>query len=185
MAENNTQKIEGFEESTNRQQFITFTVQGREYGIDIMTIREIKGWTETTSLPNSPEYMRGVINLRGTIVPIMDLRARFNMGTTDARKTHVVMIVNIGERLMGVLVDGVSDILTVHGDEIRPVPDVDGTQHGDIIAGLVCLENRMVALLVLEKLFDKSIEFECTAEALEQVYEAAGQQEEVHAEQVA
>lgn len=140
-----------------RQQFITFTVQGYEYGIDIMSIREIKGWTETTSLPNSPHYMRGVINLRGTVVPIMDLRSRFGMGETDARKNHVVMIVNIGSRLMGILVDAVSDILTVETSEIRAVPEVDGSHHGDILKGLVSLENRMVGLLILEGLFDQSV----------------------------
>lgn len=140
-----------------RQQFITFTVQGYEYGIDIMSIREIKGWTETTSLPNSPHYMRGVINLRGTVVPIMDLRSRFGMGDTDAKKNHVVMIVTIGVRLMGILVDAVSDILTVETSAIRSVPEVDGSHHGDILKGLVSLENRMVGLLILEGLFDQSI----------------------------
>lgn len=148
-----------FEEVSTRQQFITFTVMGREYGIDIMSIREIKGWTETTSLPNSPSYMRGVINLRGTIVPIMDLRARFSMGATQASKNHVVMIVNVSDRLMGILVDSVSDILTVNSEEIRPVPEIDGSHHGDIISGLVSLEDRMVALLILDKLFDKELEF--------------------------
>ncbi len=148
------------EEQKVRQQFITFTVLGREYGIDIMSIREIKGWTETTTLPNSPSYMRGVINLRGTVVPIMDLRARFNMGQTDASKNHVVMIVNVGGRLMGVLVDSVSDILTINQDDIRAVPDVEGANHTEILKGLVSLENRMVALLTLEKLFDKNLQFD-------------------------
>lgn len=147
------------EEQKERQQFITFTVQKREYGIDIMSIREIKGWTATTTLPNSPPYVRGVINLRGTVVPIIDLRARFSMGDTEATKNHVVMIVNIGARLMGILVDGVSDILTIDQDEIRPVPEVEGSNHGEIIRGLVSLENRMVAILILEKLFDKNIDF--------------------------
>lgn len=157
--EHNTHDTAANEEQKQLQQFITFTVLGQEYGIDIMSIREIKGWTETTSLPNSPRYMRGVINLRGTVVPIMDLRARFNMGETETSKNHVVMIVTIGSRLMGILVDSVSDILTVDKNEIRAVPDVEGSHHGDILSGLVSLENRMVALLILEKLFDMSIIF--------------------------
>ena len=147
------------DENAGRRQFITFTVQGREYGVDIMSIREIKGWTETTSLPNSPDYMRGVINLRGTVVPILDLRARFNMGHTQTTKNHVVMIVQVGPRLMGVLVDSVSDILTINSSDIRAVPQMDGSNSGDVLSGLVSLETRMVGLLILENLFDKAIIF--------------------------
>ena len=151
------------EESREKLQFITFKVQGREYGIDIMSIREIKGWSETTPLPNSPEYMRGVINLRGTVVPILDLRARFHMGFTQTTKNHVVMIVSISNRLMGILVDSVSDILTIDNDEIRTVPTVDGSNSVDILSGLVSLEDRMVGLLIIDKLFDKSVAFSDTS----------------------
>src|SRR5512143_3161797 len=82
--------------SENVQQFITFTLGEEEYGIDIMVVREIKGWTETTMIPNSPAHVRGVINLRGIIVPIFDLRARFGMGLTETGKTHVVISVSLG-----------------------------------------------------------------------------------------
>lgn len=147
-----TPEVEG-----ERQQFITFTVNDQEYGVDIMSVREIKGWVETTHLPNTPNYMRGVINLRGAVVPILDLRNRFGMGRTNATKNHVVMIVNVESRIMGILVDAVSDILTISSGEIRPVPSID-QDNKSVLKGLVNLSDRMVALLVLEKLFDAHIE---------------------------
>lgn len=134
-------------------QFITFRVGDEEYGVDIMRVREIKGWSETTQLPNSPPYMRGVLNLRGTIVPIYDLRSRFGLGDTDATPTHVVVIVAVRDRLVGILVDAVSDILTVASTEIRPVPETDRRVDQTFLTGLVSNEGRMVALLALEHLF--------------------------------
>src|ERR1700759_4836176 len=107
------------------QQFLTFTVQGAEYGVDIMTVREIKGWTETTRLPNSPDYMRGVMNLRGLIIPIFDLRARFGKGLTQADVKNVVIILAVTGRNIGILVDSVSDILTVDPGEIKAAPEME------------------------------------------------------------
>lgn len=135
-------------------QFITFKVGDEEYGVDIMTVREIKGWTATTTLPNSASYMRGVLNLRGTIVPIYDLRSRFGHGTTSAGKTHVVVIVAVGGIIIGVLVDAVSDILTIAAADIRPVPETDRGVDQRFLTGLVTVQDRMVALLALERLFD-------------------------------
>ncbi len=164
------------EEQNIPQQFITFTVRGREYGINIMSIREIKGWTATTTLPNSPSYMRGVINLRGTVVPIMDLSERFQMGATQTGKNHVVMIVNISSRLMGILVDAVSDILTINQTDIRAVPPVEGSNHTEILSGLVSLEDRMVGLLILEKLFDKNLSFIEGSPAMDESFATANTQ---------
>ncbi|CAO5676516.1 MAG: Chemotaxis protein CheW [Holosporales bacterium] len=145
-------------QSEERSQFITFTVHDQEYGVDIMSVREIKGWTETTALPNTPIYVRGVVNLRGSVVPILDLRCRFGLGFTEATKNHVVMIVNVDNRIVGVLVDGVSDILTVSNNDVRPVPSIDNMENGSILKGIINLSDRMVALLILEKLFDHNIE---------------------------
>ena len=151
------------------QQFLTFTVQREEYGVDIMTVREIKGWTETTRLPNAPEFMRGVMNLRGLIIPIFDLRARLRQGVTEATPQHVVIILAVGERNIGLLVDTVSDILDVGADQIKPAPtevmegrDAQNNQdfrsttqvEAAFISGLISLENRMVVLLNVEHLFD-------------------------------
>lgn len=136
------------------RQFLTFTVEKEEYGVDIMTVREIKGWTETTRLPNAPEFMRGVMNLRGLIIPIFDLRTRFNRGLTEATAKHVVIILAVKERNIGLLVDTVSDILDAAADQIKPAPTADTQVDAAFISGLISLEDRMVVLLDVEHLFD-------------------------------
>lgn len=139
--------------SINTKQFITFTLGAEEYGIDIMVVREIKGWTNTTMIPNAPPHVRGVINLRGVIVPIFDLRARFGMGLTTPTKMHVVIIVAAGVRTIGLLVDTVSDIISVNPKAIRPVPDMGVSTDDQFLDGLVALEDRMVTLVSLAGLF--------------------------------
>ncbi|MGE5545526.1 MAG: chemotaxis protein CheW [Solirubrobacterales bacterium] len=145
------------------RQFITFTIGAEEYGIDIMAIREIKGWTASTELPNTPAYLRGVINLRGAIVPILDLRARFGGDRTEASARNVIIVVAVGTRVAGILADAVADILTVSVEDIRPVPQIDHGHADDFLTGLVTVEGRMVALLDLDHVFD----FEEMAEATE------------------
>jgi purine-binding chemotaxis protein CheW len=137
----------------NAHQFITFTLGPEEYGIDIMVVREIKGWTDTTMIPNAPSHVRGVINLRGVIVPIFDLRARFGMGLTVATRMHVVIIVATGTRTIGLLVDTVSDIISVDPKAIRPVPEMGLPSEDQFLEGLVAMENRMVTLVSLAGLF--------------------------------
>lgn len=137
-------------------QFITFRIGKEEYGVDIMAVREIKGWAPATRLPNSPHYVRGVINLRGLMVPIYDLRARFGGGETEITRTHVIIIVKVGERVFGVLVDAVSDILTISQDQIKPAPEMDTSVDNAYLRGLVTIKERMVALLILDKLFSSS-----------------------------
>ena len=134
------------------KQFITFTLGAEEYGVDIMQVREVKGWTEATVLPNSPHYMRGVINLRGVIVPILDLRARFGMGATASSPLHVVIIVVTASRLTGLLVDAVSDIISVEGGAVRPVPEMGPSAGECFLGGLVAHGERMVALVSLDGL---------------------------------
>jgi len=141
--------------SEQTAQFITFTIGAEEYGIDIMVVREIKGWAETTPIPKAPQHMRGVINLRGVIVPIFDLRARFGMGLTDPTRMHVVIIVDAGTRTVGLLVDAVSDIIAVEPEAVRPVPDVDLAADENLLQGLVPLDDRMVTLVSLDGLFGR------------------------------
>lgn len=141
-------------EGGNSLQFLTFTVGDEEYGVDIMKVREIKAWTETTRLPNSPKFMRGVLNLRGAIIPIFDLRCRFGMGLTDANEKNVVIILAIQERTTGILVDTVSDILTTVASEIKPAPKME-TIDNDFLGGLIALEDRMVTLLDVDYVFRK------------------------------
>lgn len=139
-------------ESTIRQ-FISFTIGDEEYGVDIMAIREIKGWADTTELPNTPIYMRGVINLRGAIVPILDLRARFGSRMTEATARNVIIVVAVGSRVAGIMVDAVADILAVPAEQIQPVPQLDQGAAAGFLTGLVTVEGRMVALLDLDRVF--------------------------------
>ena len=138
------------------KQFISFRIGGEEYAIDIMAVREIKGWTETTSLPNQPQYILGVMNLRGTIVPVFDLRRRFGMGLTEASRSHVVIIVAVLDRIVGLLVDAVSDILTIDSSEIRPVPEMERGISENFLSGIVSINEAMVVILALEELFSRS-----------------------------
>jgi purine-binding chemotaxis protein CheW len=135
-------------------QFVSFTIGDEEYGVDIMSVREIRGWTDATRLPNAPAWVRGVINLRGAMIPIYDLRARFGSGETEATKTHVVIIVAVAQRTVGMLVDAVSDIVTIVGSAIQPVPEIDRAVDIAYLNGLVTVDGRMIALLSLERLFD-------------------------------
>jgi purine-binding chemotaxis protein CheW len=136
-------------------QFISFKIGDEEYAIDIMAVREIRAWSETTPLPNQPDFVRGVLNLRGTIVPIYDLRRRFGLGVTEAGPTHVIVIVHVLDRTVGLLVDAVSDILTVSGAQIRPVPDADRVTAAEFLSGIIAIDDGMVVMLALEKLFTR------------------------------
>jgi purine-binding chemotaxis protein CheW len=135
-----------------RNQFITFRLGEQEYGVDIMFVREIKGWSETTSIPNAPRFIRGVINLRGIIVPIMDLRARFGLELTQPTPMHVMIIISTGTRITGLLVDAVSDIISVIPDAIRAIPDMGAATEEALLTGLVAVGERMVSLVSLEGL---------------------------------
>lgn len=139
------------------QQYLTFTIGDEEYGVDIMTVREVKGWSETTRLPNTPAFMRGVLNLRGVVIPIFDLRMRFGGDATQATDKHVIVILAVGERIAGVLVDTVSDILTANIDEIKEAPSSESKVDQRFVHGLIAVQERMVVLLDMEKLFDAEL----------------------------
>lgn len=135
-------------------QFLTFTVGKEEFGVDIMSVREIKGWSESTRLPNTPEYMRGVMNLRGIIVPIFDLRARFSLGITEATSKNVVIIIASNKRTIGILVDAVSDILETTKDSVKAAPGATSDMDEKYIMGIISVDKRMVVVLEMERLFD-------------------------------
>lgn len=134
--------------SQNTLQLIAFSIDEQIYGVEITTVREIRAWAGATPLPNTHDYVRGVINLRGTIVPIFDLRARFGDGKTDPTKTHVVVVMSVGEKWIGILVDAVSDILTVSKDDIHTVPEGNSADT-ELLNGIVTHDNRMVGLVDL------------------------------------
>ena len=131
------------------RQFISFTVAGEEYGVDIMAIREIKRWTPATVLPEAPDYVRGAI------VPIFDVRTRFHGGLTEVSPTHVILVVAIDELMVGLLADAVVDIVTVAADSIKPVPEISQHDQTAFLAGIVSVEGRMVVLLDLNYLLDR------------------------------
>ena len=142
-----------FDDAGESTQYVTFTIGHEEYGVEIMSVREIMGWIEPTSVPNQKTHMRGVINMRGVIVPVYDLRARFGAGVTEASPLHVYIIVTVENRSLGLLVDAVSDILTVMDQQLQPVPDIDRSIDAEFLTHLVTVNHRMVTLLSLDKLF--------------------------------
>jgi purine-binding chemotaxis protein CheW len=134
------------------QQFITFQIGEQVLGIDIMAVREIRAWSPTTALPHVANHVRGVVNLRGTVLPVMDLRARLGWGETDPSARHVIMVVRVNEQLQGLIVDAVNDIVTIDEDNLQAPPDVSGNRLGEIIRGLASIEDRMVMILALDAL---------------------------------
>ena len=137
-------------------EFVSFAVDDEQYGVEITDVREIKGWTSVTHLPKQPDYVRGVLNLRGAMVPIIDRRCRFGRGTTEATALHVVIIVQIGETSVGILADRVLDIVAVEAKQIQPVPRVARDQQSELFSGLVNVEGGMIALIDLRHLVDRN-----------------------------
>ncbi len=141
-------------------QFLTFMLAGEEYGVDILRVQEIKGWDSVTPIPNTPEYIRGVINLRGTIVPIIDLRRRFALESVKYGPMTVVIVLKVmdstGEksRVMGVIVDAVSDVYNVQEDALKPAPDFGGDVDVAFVRGLTCVDENMVIMLDIDRLLN-------------------------------
>lgn len=136
-------------------QFLTFMLAGEEYGVDILRVQEIKGWDNVTKIPNTPEYIRGVINLRGTIVPIIDLRLRFNLDYLEYGVTTVVIVVKVEsdsgkERTMGIVVDAVSDVYNISSDDFKEAPDFGSAVDTDFVKGLTTVNEKMVILLDID-----------------------------------
>ena len=139
-------------EDAELRQFVSFVIGEQHYCVDIMAVREIKAWTGTTALPNSPAHIRGVINLRGAIVPVIDLRKRFGQELTEPTPSHVVVIVAVGDVQNGLLVDGVSDIVTVNRNDIAPIPNMEGEDKNPYFQGLITGQEKLVAVIALDQL---------------------------------
>lgn len=143
------------------QQFLTFILAGEEYGVDILRVQEIKGWDAVTQVPNTPEYVRGVINLRGTIVPIIDLRIRFSMEQLEYGPTTVVIVLKVmsgndDSRIMGIVVDGVSDVYNVKNDEINAAPDFGDGVDSTFVKGLATVDEKMVIILDVDHMLNSN-----------------------------
>ncbi|UJQ93749.1 chemotaxis protein CheW [Mariluticola halotolerans] len=144
----NNEVDDGHAAETRSLQLIAFSIGEQIYGVEITTVREIRAWNGATPLPNTREFVVGVINLRGTIVPIFDLRARFGDGQTSPTKTHVVVVMSVGEKWVGILVDAVSDILTISKDDIHNVPEGNSIDT-DLLSGIITHDGQMVGLIDL------------------------------------
>jgi purine-binding chemotaxis protein CheW len=128
-------------------QFLTFTLQNEEYGIEILKVQEIKGFSKITPIPNAPSFVRGVMNLRGTVVPIIDLRPRFSMTEKDYDQFTCIIVVNVGTRVVGLVVDTVSDVLNIPNDSIADPPELASVGDSSCITGMGKLGERIVMLL--------------------------------------
>ena len=146
------------------EQYLTFMLNGEEYGVDILRVQEIKGWESATDIPNTPDYIRGVINLRGTIVPVVDLRRRFNMANVEYTSTTVVIVLKVRadaahERTMGFIVDAVSDVYNVTPEQLKPAPDFGTDVHVDYVKALATVDDKMVILLDIDHLIGADVAF--------------------------
>jgi purine-binding chemotaxis protein CheW len=134
------------------REFLIFTLGEEEYGIDILKVQEIRGYDAVTRIANSPAFLKGVINLRGAIVPIVDMRIKFNLGKVTYDQLTVVIILNIKSRIIGMVVDGVSDVMTLSQEQIRPAPEFGAILDAQHIVGLGAVDERMIILVDIERL---------------------------------
>lgn len=134
------------------QEFLVFTLGDEEYGIDILKVQEIRGYDQVTRIANTPGFIKGVTNLRGVIVPIIDLRIKFAQPDVDYNDNTVVIVLNLVQRVVGIVVDGVSDVLSLTQDQIRPAPEFAVTMSTEYLTGLGALGERMLILVDIEKL---------------------------------
>lgn len=140
-------------------QYLVFELEDEEYGVEILQVQEIRGWERPTPIPNMPDYVKGVIDLRGTIVPIVDMRLKFHLSNVEYSDRTVVVVLRIENKMMGMVVDGVSDVLGLSNDQIKPAPQFsmdnnseDNRINAEYLEGLVTIVDRMVILVNVEKL---------------------------------
>lgn len=142
-------------------QYLTFMLADEEYGVDILTVQELRGWEPTTPIPNTPPYVLGVINLRGVVIPIVDLRNRFGLEHMEYGPTTVVVIVKVQEhgkeRILGIVVDAVSEVYDIGKADMQPPPEMDGAISIDFVTGLATMNEKMVILLDINRLVHEGI----------------------------
>ncbi|WP_454848168.1 chemotaxis protein CheW [Rhizobium binxianense] len=142
--------------SQGDRELIAFRIGDQEFCVNIMSVREIRGWTPATAMPHAPSYMMGVINLRGAVLPIIDLSARLGMKPADPTARHVIIVAQTRRKVVGLLVDAVSDILTVTDDNIQPTPEVSSDLERQFARGILAIDKRMICLIELEALFPET-----------------------------
>jgi len=146
----------GTEENSEAEQYLTFIMANEEYGVDILRVQEIRGWDVVTPIPNTPEYVKGVINLRGTIVPIVDLRERFGLESIEYGPTTVVIVLRVigevSDRIMGIVVDAVSDVYNIDNADMKPAPDFGSSVSIEFVRGLSTVAETMLIILDIDKM---------------------------------
>jgi purine-binding chemotaxis protein CheW len=138
--------------SGGSRELLTFTLGKEEYGIDILKVQEIRGYDAVTAIANAPEFIKGVINLRGIIVPIVDMRIKFKLGNVTYNELTVVIILNVASRVVGIVVDGVSDVIALTSDQIKPAPEFSESLDMQYITGMGTVDQRMIIVVDIEKL---------------------------------
>ncbi|AMP08763.1 cheW-like domain protein [Collimonas arenae] len=133
-------------------EFLTFTLGNEEYGIDILKVQELRGYDSVTQIANAPDFLKGVVNLRGVITPIIDMRIKFKLEAASYDQFTVVIILHLGQRTVGMVVDGVSDVITLSTEQIKPAPEMGTVLNTDYLIGLGTLDDRMLILLDIDKL---------------------------------
>ena len=137
--------------ASDGNQFLTFVLGEEEYGVEILKVQEIKGYSAVTPIPNTPAYVKGVMNLRGSIIPVVDLRAKLSMHETAYNQFTVIIVVTVGAKVMGLVVDAVSDVLNIPKADIQPTPDFGAQVDARFISGLAKAGDKLVVLLDIEK----------------------------------
>ena len=150
-----TGQIANIADNTGNE-FLAFTLGKEEYGIHILKVQELRGYETVTRIANAPEFVKGVVNLRGTIVPIVDMRIKFKLGEPSYDQFTVVIVLNISGRIMGMVVDSVSDVITLSADQIKPAPDMGTAFNSNFLIGLGTLEDRMLILIDIDKLMSSA-----------------------------
>lgn len=151
MTRQTMQNLASTADDQNRE-FLVFSLGDEEYAIDILKVQEIRGYENVTRIANAPDFIKGVTNLRGVIVPIIDLRIKFHLERVEYAGQTVVIVVNVVDRVVGIVVDGVSDVMTLTPDQIKPAPEFGVTLSSDYLDGLGSLDDRMLVLVDIEKL---------------------------------
>ena len=142
--------------STREVELLAFRVGEHEYSVNIMSVREIRGWTRTTSLPRAPSYIRGVINLRGTVLPVIDLGQRLGLEASEPDERNVIVVVDVNGRTIGLRVDAVSDILTLPTERLKPPPEIAATADQTFLTALTIVDDRMVRILDLTSILPRT-----------------------------
>jgi len=142
--------------ATSLREFLAFKLGAEEYGIDILRVQEIRSYEEPTRIANAPAFIKGVVNLRGVIVPIVDMRLKFNLPQVNYDSFTVVIVLNIGKRVMGMVVDAVSDVITLTPDQLRPVPEFNSTIDSSHLLAIGAVADRMLILVDIEKLMSSA-----------------------------